>query len=234
VVLAREAALRHSRFVIAACRKNASRCARLSAALHFQVLMPDASLILCDGCGQPATPQHTARRLQRLEWATRYRPIHLHTLVLGAVSPESQTDYFYSPDEAHGREAALLFTAAGIDRGNKTADVRHSEFQRRGIFLAHVLECPLEAPSSLELIGSALIARLPAVFTRIRRSLKPRRLVLIAAVLAPLIDLFATGQLGCELVLDDGGRPFALDIANPAASGVISRLQDVLAVPAAR
>src|ERR1700704_1387071 len=68
----------------------------------------NTSVILCDGCGQPASSAHIARRLQRLEWATRYRPIHLHTLLLGAISPQPPAEFLYSPEEAHSGEAANL------------------------------------------------------------------------------------------------------------------------------
>ncbi len=151
--------------------------------------MTNPSLILCDGCGQPASPEHIARRLQRLEWATRYRPIHLHTLLLGAVSPESDADYLYSPGELHTGEAANLFAAAGIAAAGKQADALHTEFQRRGLFLTYVLECPLdgkaqngtgEQPADAKR-DSLLISRLPAMFTRIRRSLKPKQLALISS-----------------------------------------------------
>src|ERR1700676_1285930 len=100
--------------------------------------MPDSSLILCDGCGQPASPEHTARRLQLLEWATRYRPIHLHTLLLGATSPLVQAQFLYSPDVGHSGEAANLFAAAGMDTQNRSVDALHPEFQRRGLFLTHI------------------------------------------------------------------------------------------------
>src|SRR3984893_2546309 len=50
----------------------------------------------CDGCGQPASPEHIARRLQRLEWMTRFRPIHLHTLLLGAFSPLVPAEFLYA------------------------------------------------------------------------------------------------------------------------------------------
>ena len=194
--------------------------------------MPDSSLILCDGCGQPASPEHIARRLRRLEWTTRYRPIHLHTLLLGAVSPDHQTDFFYSPDEAHSGEAAHLFAAAGIAQGNKNTDAMHSEFQRRGLFLTHILECPLDSGAVTAEIG--IDARLPNLFTRIRRSLKPKRLVFISDSLTRLIPKFADAQLGCELVLDRG-YPFALDSSDAAAMGrAVSRLHESLAAPAIR
>src|ERR1700693_6658898 len=106
-------------------------------------MIPNTSEILCDGCGQPASPEHIARRLQRLEWATRYRPIHLHTLLLGATSPPAPAEFLYSPEEAHSGEAANLIAATGISTAGKSADAIQSEFQRRGIYLTHVLECPL-------------------------------------------------------------------------------------------
>jgi hypothetical protein len=195
----------------------------------------NTSEILCDGCGQPASPEHLARRLQRLEWATRYRPIHLHTLVLGAFSPEAPAEFLYSPEEAHSGKAANLIAAAGISTAGKSADAVLAEFQRRGIYLTHVLECPLDVPSSKsDLLNDVLIPRLPTLFTRIRRSLKPKRLALISGSLTPLIERFASAQLNCELVLDDG-RAFPLDHSSPAeVTAAIARFHDVLAVPASR
>jgi hypothetical protein len=195
----------------------------------------NTSEILCDGCGQPALPEHIARRLQRLEWATRYRPIHLHTLLLGAISPLTPADFLYSPEDAHSGEAANLVAAAGISTSGKSADAIQSEFQRRGIYLTHVLECPLDVPSTgPDFLTNAFITRLPTLFTRIRRSLKPKRLAFVSRTLTPLIEHFASAQLGCEMVLDDG-RAFALDHSRPAElTAAIARVQDVLSVPASR
>jgi hypothetical protein len=191
--------------------------------------------IVCDGCGQCASAEHLARRLQRLEWATRYRPIHLHTLLLGDISPQAGAEYLYAPEQAHSGEAAYLVVAAGISSPGKSVDGIQSEFQRRGIYLTHVLECPLDVPSSgADFLDNALITRLPTLFTRIRRSLKPKRLAFISGYLTPLIERFASAQLNCELVLDDS-RAFPLDHSNPTeVSAAIARLQNVLAVPASR
>jgi len=198
-------------------------------------MIADTSEILCDGCGQPALPEHISRRLQRLEWATRYRPIHLHTLLLGSVSPQTPKEFLYSPEETHFGEASNLVAAAGILAAGKSADTIQSELQRRGIYLTHVLECPFDVPSKgADFLSDALIRRLPKLFTRIRRSLKPKRLAFISWNLTPLIERFASGQLGCELVLDDG-RAFALDHVSPAeVAAAIARFRDVLAVPASR
>src|ERR1700732_1581400 len=193
------------------------------------------SEISCDGCGQPASPEHIARRLQRLEWATRYRPIHLHTLLLGAFSPLVPAEFLYAPEEAHSGAASKLVAAAGISSAGKPAGTILAEFQRRGIYLTHVLECPLDVASSgPDFLSNALISRLPTLFTRIRRSLKPKRLAFISRSLTPLIERFAAAPLGCELALDDG-RAFALDHANAVeVTATIARFQDVLPVPASR
>jgi hypothetical protein len=199
--------------------------------------MPAGSPILCDGCGQPASLEHLAHRLQRLEWCTRFRPIHLHTLLLGAASPQNRTDFLYASDEVHTGEAAQLFAAASIDGTGKTAETLHSEFQRRGLYLTHVLECPLDSTSSD--LPALLASRLPLLFTRIRRSLKPKRLVLISGALTSFIDQFASAKLDCALVLDSGKtfaieNPDAPDANRAAISAIATRLQEVLAAPATR
>jgi len=78
----------------------------------------------------------------RLEWTTRYRPVHINTLFLGAFSPQDQKDFLYAPgDEFQGEAAQLAGNALGISIAGKAADAVHSEFQRAGFFLTHVLEC---------------------------------------------------------------------------------------------
>jgi len=69
----------------------------------------------CDGCGQASfSPQHIARRLQRLEWTTRYRPVHIATLLLGSVAPQSDAEFLYSPAGEWAGEAKALLAAAGV------------------------------------------------------------------------------------------------------------------------
>jgi len=143
--------------------------------------------------------------LQRLEWTTRFRPVHIGTLLLGAVAPHDDSEFIYSPGEWYG-EAKLLFTAAG---------------------LTHVRECPLEdgARSGIqELIGN----RLPAVLARIRRSLKPRRLALISKRLEQFLPALTFGELPCAILLDRE-RPFALDEDLPSEAA--GRLWDAFAAP---
>lgn len=183
----------------------------------------------CDGCGQPASPEHIARRLQRLEWTTRFRPVHIGTLLLGAVAPQDDSAFMYSSAGAWNGEARILLIAAGVLQEGKSAETILAEFQRRGFFVTHVLECPLEDGAGgriPELIGN----RLPAILARIRRSLKPKRLAPISKWLEQFLFALASGALPCALLLDRE-RAFALDgDAAPEAAG---RLHDAVATQSA-
>ena len=178
----------------------------------------------CDGCGQAASPEHIARRLRRLEWTTRFRPVHIGTLLLGAVAPLSDSEFIYSPAGAWEGEAKSLLAAAGLTLEGKSAEATLTEFQRGGFLLTHVLECPVEdgaAGSAQELIGN----RLPAVLSRIRRSLKPKRLMPISPALQQSLPALTAGDLPCAVLLDQG-KPFALDVS--ASSEAAGRLREVL------
>jgi hypothetical protein len=178
----------------------------------------------CDGCGQPASPEHFARRLQRLEWTTRYRPVHIGTLLLGAVAPQNDSEFLYSPAGASNGEARILLAAAGLTEEGKSAEATLAEFQRAGLFLTHVLECPLEHSEATSFQQLAA-AQLPSVLTRIRRSLKPKRLAPISTALGPLLPALNSGELNCAILLDQG-KPFALD--RQAATEATHHLREVL------
>src|SRR5713226_5852151 len=122
----------------------------------------------CDGCGQMATPEHMALRLQRLEWSTRYRPVHISTLFLGAFSPLEDRNFLYSPGgEFHG-ESSVLLGALNIETKDKTAEVVHVDFQRAGYFLTYLLECPLDNVAGNTASAASLLAnRLQAAAARI-------------------------------------------------------------------
>jgi len=193
--------------------------------------MTITNLPFCDGCGQPASAAHIARRLKRLEWTTRYRPVHIQTLLLGAVSPEADSAFLYSPASEFLGEAGAMMEVAGLSAAGKTAGTVHAEFQRCGFFLTHVLECPLEHGISAEASLPELLAkRALAVATRIRRSLKPKRVVLFSERLAALASKWAAEDLGSVLLLEQG-KPFVFDGAD-GARAVVS-LRAALAVPSA-
>lgn len=96
-----------------------------------------------------------------------------------------------------------------------------TEFQRGGFLLTYLMECPLDPgadnPAAVE---ARLRARLPAVLARIRKSLKPKRIIPISRVMEPLVlDL---APAGCPIVLD-GTKPFDLDTPHDEpSSGYLS------------
>jgi hypothetical protein len=225
----------HAAFVICSPQDIAlhfeSRIGRRAEARPLQRLvtglMSETISITCDGCGQRASAGHIAQRLQRLEWATRYRPVHIHTLLLGGVSPLDEHEFLYSPKGEFRGEAARVFSAAGISLAGKDADAVHTEFQRGGFFLTHVLECPFEELSGdTKELMPLLARRLSGGATRIRRSLKPKRVVLFSRTLEPLLDQIMSLSLGCPVVLD-GGRPFELEDRDGEKAA--ARLREALA-----
>lgn len=180
-------------------------------AFHYAVTwtMADTNLLPCDGCGQFAPPAHIARRLQRLEWATRYRPVHIQTLLLGAVVPSQQSSYLYADSEHFSGEATQLLSAVQISTEGKSRDEVLTEFQKRGLLVIHVLDCPLEGRLSPSEIQALMERQLRPALTRIRRSLKPKRVLLFTREMAPLVSLVTEAGTECPLLLDNG-KPFDL------------------------
>jgi hypothetical protein len=189
--------------------------------------MANSGALVCDGCGQIASGEHIARRLQRLEWTTRYRPVHIYTLFLGAFSPLDEKAFLYAPGGEFQGEAALLLDAVGISTSGKGAEAVHTEFQRAGFFLTHVLECPIESEGSrVTEVQAAMKSRLAAVATRIRRSLKPKRVMALTEALTPVVEDMLVLDLGSPLLLDSG-KPFLL--ANSAGANSMKRFREALA-----
>jgi hypothetical protein len=171
--------------------------------------MADTHMLPCDGCGQFAPPAHIARRLERLEWASRYRPVHIQTLLLGAVVPAQQGAYLYSESTQYFGEAVQLLLALGISTEGKTRETVLAEFQKRGLLLAHVLECPLEGRLSAREIQGLLERQLRATFARIRRSMKPKRVLLFSKEMNGLTDKITEVELEIPVLLNEG-KPFEL------------------------
>jgi hypothetical protein len=189
--------------------------------------MTDTSLLRCDGCGQPASPEHVRKRLQRLEWTTRYRPLHIGTLLLGAFAPENDSEFLYADCGDFAGEAGFVLRATTVSPAGKSPEVTLAEFQRAGFLVSYVLECPLEhGPTDSGAVQAVLDRQWPAALARIRRSLKPKRIVPISQLLEPVLGAVEKIDLGCPIVLDDG-RPFALD--GNAPDEAIVRLGHALA-----
>jgi hypothetical protein len=183
--------------------------------------------LVCDGCGLLADSAHIAGRLQRLEWTTRFRPVHIQTLLLSGVSPQHEEEFLYAPGGDIQGEALRLLEVAGINPAGKSRESVLTEFQRAGFFLTHVLECPWSVQTETETtLTAAIEKRIPSVAARIRRSLRPRRVTLVTELLTPFKDSFSNERLECPVVLDVD-RPFGLDGSDSAAAVV--RLRDALA-----
>jgi hypothetical protein len=67
-----------------------------------------ASSILCDGCGLPASPEHIAARMERLELVTRFRPIHIRVLFVALDPMPRPQDEFFRPPESRQFFDSLL------------------------------------------------------------------------------------------------------------------------------
>jgi hypothetical protein len=154
----------------------------------------------CDGCGQLASAEHIARRLQRLEWATRFRPIHIQALLLAASAPEADSEFLYSPETPFTGLAGDLLSALSISTAEKSNEEILSDFQKRGLFLAYLLECPVAqgtgAPEAVDLLDR----HLPQAVARIRRSLKPKRALVLSKNLQPFLSQLSESGLGCPVV----------------------------------
>jgi len=185
-------------------------------------------LLPCDGCGQLADSHHISRRLQRLEWTTRFRPIHMQTLVLGGISPQFDDEFLYAPWTSPQGEALYLLEGARISIRGKSGEVMLTEFQRLGLFLSHILECPLPSDRATFDARPVLENQLAAVITRIRRSLKPKRVVLVSAALQPLVSKLLQTDLGCP-VISNNTRPFLANVS--AGPSDLEALRSTLVTP---
>jgi len=155
------------------------------------------TLLPCDGCGQLASAEHIARRLQRLEWATRFRPIHIQALLLAASAPEADSEFLYSPEAPFTGLAGDLLSALSISTAGKSDEEVLADFQKRGLFLAYLLECSV-APGTEPTEAVDLLDRhLPQAVARIRRSLKPKRALVLSQDLQPFLPQLSASTLGC-------------------------------------
>jgi hypothetical protein len=174
--------------------------------VHYDSNVPEYARILCDGCGQPADAAHLARRLKRLENMTRYRPIHVQALFLGAASPADDQEYLYSAQGEFSGQGVTLLRSLAVESAGRTVEATLTDFQRRGYLLAHVLDCS-EAFGNGAVGREGLARRLPAMMTRIRRSFRPKRVLLLGHALLEFIPQFMAANLEATLVLRDG-EPF--------------------------
>jgi hypothetical protein len=167
-----------------------------------------SSWVTCDGCGFPSSPAHIGDRVGRLEFATRFRPIHINVLFVAAAPLGRPEDDFYRPPES--REFFDPFMdAVGIPASGSKTDARANtpesdtarlaEFQRRGYYLAYLSECPISTDG--DSVSSA-ISRLGSRFIlRVRFNYKPRHIAILGANLSPLRKLVEEAAMSSILIL---------------------------------
>jgi hypothetical protein len=167
------------------------------------------SWVTCDGCGLPGSPAHIAERLNRLELATRFRPIHISVLFIAAAPLLRPEDDFYGPPET--REFFDPFLAAVEipipgSRPHESEEVldekfvRLNEFQHRGYYLSYLSECPLsregdEVERAISRLGTTLLRR-------IRFNYKPKQIVILGSELGPLLEVLKNGGMTAVSVLE--------------------------------
>jgi hypothetical protein len=171
--------------------------------------MQTPTLLACDGCGQLAGPSHITRRLQRLEWFTRFRPLRIHALLLGGIAPQCDADFLYAPELPFQGEARAILDAVAIPLEGKSHEAVLAEFQKMGLALTHVLECPLEPGVSDSEARQLLEQHLPAAIARIRRSLRPKRILLFSPTLLPVAPKLHQTELGAQALPSSVGVFFS-------------------------
>jgi hypothetical protein len=165
----------------------------------------------CDGCGLPASPEHIAGRVRRLEFSTRFRPVHMSVLFVALAPPVRPVDDFYGPPESKEffdplLDALEIYSStdrAALGSDAQAADTtRLAEFQRRGYYLAYLSECPM--PENGEPAASTIARLAPMLIRRIRFNYKPKHVAPLGQELFPLIDLLRVAGIGPLLTLDQG------------------------------
>jgi hypothetical protein len=136
-----------------------------------------------------------------LEWASRYRPVHIAMLVLAPAPPAALEDYFYAPEALPREPGALAFyedllAACGFTAGGERKEDPLAKFQHAGLFLADAVECPVAEGAEEDL--DSLIARLtPTVVRRVQFSYRPKSAVVLSERLAGVTR--ALGEAGIKV-----------------------------------
>lgn len=175
--------------------------------------------IYCDGCTLEATVEHLRRRIARLEWSSRFRPIHISTLILTPAPPQALEDHFYYPSglpHDPGRRALLedLLAACGVAASGESKEATLRKFQHAGFFVAEAVECPVDPEAGTDF--DTLLSRLtPTLARRIRYSYRPKSVLLLSKRLSGVARALA-GSPEAKLLLQ-GGEPIALADPSDAA-----------------
>jgi hypothetical protein len=136
--------------------------------------------------------------------ATRFRPIHIQVLLLGDAPPTRIEDYFYRPlreGESRSAEAKQFFAemmkGAGIALDAATdEEAALVEFQRRGFYLAHAVECPVPTPQEL---SERIAAASTTLLKRIEFSYRPKHVVPVSPAVKAIAPELQKSSIGDRL-----------------------------------
>jgi hypothetical protein len=167
----------------------------------------------CDGCGGQVDDAHIRQRIERLELATRFRPVHISVLLIDGAPPARFEDYFYRSTNNRSErspESRVYFdglvNCAGVTPGaSMTEDAALAEFQRQGYFLIGAIECAVKGDAELE---KEIERAAPAILRRVKVSYKPKSVAFLSTHTEPLIAMFQANDWADRLILDHG-RTFA-------------------------
>src|SRR5579863_3534491 len=179
-------------------------------------------MIVCDGCGTQADDAHIRARIGRLELATRFRPIHIHTLLIDVAPPSRPEDYFYAV--AVDRSVRSVSSRMYFDELMKCAEIvpdaaiqeeiALAEFQRKGLYLASAIECPIREATELE---AAVRKAAPTVVQRVKASYKPKYIALLSEAARELIAPLSDAGWKDRLILDSDSPFVDPFLADPSA-----------------
>jgi len=197
---------------LVARRRRACHSFRLPQLRNLEKRMP-----LCDSCGRTVDAEHIRRRIMRLEQSTRFRPIHIHALVIDACPPAEPADFFYNvasdrPERSTAAgeyfgDLALCAPDAAAKSGPAAANEEAvlTEWQRRGLFLGFPVECPYDSKSE---VAERIRATEKTLLLRLQTSYKPKFVALLSDSTTGLIETLRGNGWGERLILD-GNKPFA-------------------------
>jgi len=141
----------------------------------------------------------------------------MQALLLAGAAPQADDEFLYAPATRFAGLAGEILTALEIPAKGRAHGEVLVEFQKRGLHLAYALECPMEAGADASFSNELLERHLPQVITRIRRSLKPKRVVLVSPELQAFLPQLSESSVGCPVFY----APFA-DVS--AFRGALSAL----------
>jgi hypothetical protein len=167
---------------------------------------------VCDSCGAQVDDAHIRQRIERLELATRFRPIHISVLLIDAAPPARFEDYFYRATSDRSERSLAsreyfdaLVKCAGVAPGREmNEDTALAEFQRHGFFLIGAVECTLEGRGDPE---KAIERAAPGILRRVNLSYRPKSVALLSPLTQVLVPVLQANGWGARLILDEG-KPF--------------------------